>query len=76
VVSHLRLAVNNRGDGTYTAHYCTLPSRIDPTIVACGFLGSGLRVFDVRDVRHPREVAYASTTDLGPAVAVSTAPEN
>jgi hypothetical protein len=69
-VSHLRLAVNNRNDNTYTAHYCTLPSRIDPAIVACGFLGSGLRVFDVRDVAHPREVAYANVTDLPPGTSV------
>jgi hypothetical protein len=70
VISHLRLAVNNRRDGTYTTHYCTLPSRVDPAIVACGFLGSGLRVFDIRDVRRPKEVAYANATDLGPGVAL------
>ena len=70
VVSHLRLAVNNTNDGTYAAHYCTLPSRIDPAIVACGFVGSGLRVFDVRNPRKPREVAYANTTDLQPGTPV------
>ena len=70
VVSHLRLAVNNTGDGTYAAHYCSLPSRIDPAIIACGFVGSGLRVFDVRNPLEPREVAYANTTDLAPGLAV------
>jgi hypothetical protein len=68
VVSNLRLAVN-KGDETedpgddqafqgYQGHYCTLPSRVDPYIIACSFIMSGLRVFDIRDVKHPREVAY------------------
>jgi hypothetical protein len=70
VVSHLRLAVNNTGNGTYAAHYCTVPSRIDPAIIACGFVGSGLRVFDVRNPLKPREVAYANATDLPPGPSV------
>lgn len=72
VVSDLRLAVHqpehraeiagdpgaqNRLAG-YAAHYCDVPRRVDPAIVACSFIGSGLRVFDIRDPRHPREVAY------------------
>lgn len=72
VVSDLRLAVNNlsnyeqvKGDpnatsktGGYTAHYCAAPRRDDPGIVACSFIKSGLRVFDVREPRRPVEVAY------------------
>jgi hypothetical protein len=42
----------------YQAHYCSLPSRVDPYIIACSFIMSGLRVFDIRDVKHPIEVAY------------------
>ncbi len=68
VVSNLRLAVN-KGEQTadpgddqpfqgYQGHYCSLPSRVDPNIVACSFIMSGLRVFDIRDPKHPREVAY------------------
>jgi hypothetical protein len=72
VVSNLRLEVNQpevydelqgdpgNGDAArgYQAHYCTVPSRVDPNIVACSFIMSGLRVFDIRDVRNPREIAY------------------
>ena len=69
VVSHLRLEVNNNGEATedpgddqpfqgYQAHYCSLPSRVDPYIVACSFIMSGLRVFDIRDPANPREIAY------------------
>ena len=69
VVSTLRLEVNNNGETTedpgddgpfqgYQAHYCTLPSRVDPDVVACTFIMSGLRVFDIRDVENPREIAY------------------
>ncbi|HZI36737.1 MAG TPA: hypothetical protein VFF24_00420 [Acidimicrobiia bacterium] len=31
---------------------------MDPGIVACSFIASGLRVFDIRDPQHPREIAY------------------
>jgi hypothetical protein len=73
VVSNLRLEVNQRenhselvGDpGTlpnkafgYSAHYCAVPRQVDPAIVACSFMLSGLRVFDIRRPAHPREVAY------------------
>jgi hypothetical protein len=72
VVSNLRLQVNqpevydelqnDPGNGAtsrgYQAHYCTVPSRVDPNIVACSFIMSGLRVFDIRDVSHPKEIAY------------------
>jgi hypothetical protein len=44
--------------GGYTAHYCAVPKREDPGIVACSFVLSGLRVFDIRDPLHPRELAY------------------
>ena len=42
----------------YAGHYCNVPTRVDPTIVACSFILSGLRVFDITDVHHPVEVAY------------------
>lgn len=42
----------------YAAHYCNIPTRVDPTIVACSFIASGLRVFDITDVTKPREIAY------------------
>ena len=72
VVSDLRLEVHDPAvrpslagdpDGTsptggYAGHYCAVPQRVDPGIVACGFLASGLRVFDIRDPLRPREVAY------------------
>jgi len=72
VVSDLRLEVNqpeNRaavsGDpGTssfvqgYAGHYCNIPQRNEPGIVACSFIASGLRVFDIRDPEKPKELAY------------------
>ncbi|MFL6062827.1 MAG: LVIVD repeat-containing protein [Marmoricola sp.] len=44
--------------GGYAGHYCSVPTREDPRIAACSMIGSGLRVFDISDVRHPKEVAY------------------
>lgn len=73
VVSDIRLQVhqpwNRRGEQRkdpgaivpvqgYTAHYCSVPYRTDPKVVACSMNLSGLRVFDIRDLRNPREVAY------------------
>lgn len=42
----------------YAGHYCNVPQRTDPGIVACSMILSGLRVFDIRDPRNPREIAY------------------
>jgi len=72
VVSNLRLQVNQRenraaldGDaGTelpvqgYAGHYCGVPHELEPGIVACSFIASGLRVFDIRDPLAPKEIAY------------------
>jgi len=72
VISDLRLEVHqpeNRaliGDDPgaqipiqgYAGHYCNVPTRVDPTIVACSMILSGLRIFDIRDPHQPREVAY------------------
>ncbi|MEN3272691.1 MAG: hypothetical protein V7636_1452, partial [Actinomycetota bacterium] len=74
VVSNMRLQVHTpeaqAGDeksdpgegGTglqgYRAHYCGVPQRAEPGIVACSFIVSGLRVFDIRDPYKPVEIAY------------------
>lgn len=42
----------------YDSHYCTLDRPVDPTALACGWAQSGIRVFDVRDLSKPREIAY------------------
>jgi hypothetical protein len=42
----------------YEGHYCGVDDQENTTIVACGYFQSGLRVFDVRDPYHPKEIAY------------------
>ena len=42
----------------YAAHYCDVSTPKDPTVVACSFIASGLRVFDISDVTKPKEIAY------------------
>ncbi len=42
----------------YAGHYCNVPKRTDPGIVACSMILSGLRVFDIRDPKNPKEIAY------------------
>lgn len=48
------------GDGLfgYESHYCTIDRPKDPTAMACGYVQSGIRVFDVRTPSRPREIAY------------------
>ena len=63
----------------YAGHYCNVPSRVDPGIVACSFILSGLRVFDIRDPRRPREIAYYNAPvdpRIVPPVGVSPPPSN
>jgi hypothetical protein len=42
----------------YAGHYCNVPRRNDPEILACSMIASGLRIFDIRDPANPREMAY------------------
>ncbi|WP_133176539.1 hypothetical protein [Nocardioides currus] len=42
----------------YAGHYCSVPTRDEPRIAGCSMIASGLRLFDISDVEHPREVAY------------------
>jgi hypothetical protein len=72
VVSNLRLEVHQKekraaiaGDygaanptQGYAGHYCNVPQAKDPGIVACSMILSGLRVFDIRDPKNPKEIAY------------------
>lgn len=72
VVANLRLQINQPADHAtaaldpgafspvqgYAAHYCNLPSRVNPKIVACSFIASGLRVFHISNLTHPKEIAY------------------
>jgi len=42
----------------YSTERCA-PARPDnPTMLACGSRGTGTRVYDVRDILHPKEIAY------------------
>ena len=58
----------------YDSHYCSTDRTHDPTIAACASFGSGIRVYDIRDPRAPKEIAYFNpgTTD-SPAGAVANA---
>lgn len=39
-------------------HYCAVPTQVNPQLLACSTTSSGLRVFNISDPTHPREVAY------------------
>ena len=86
VVSELRLQVHDPAYRTdevladpgasspvqgYAAHYCSVPTRRDPQIAACSMIASGLRLFDISDVAHPREVGYFNMPAPGGGWAMS-----
>ena len=72
VVSNLRLEVNQPAEHEaaagdpgatspvqgYAAHYCNIPTRVDPKIVACSFIASGLRAVRHQRPVHPKEIGY------------------
>jgi hypothetical protein len=63
----------------YAGHYCNVPTRVDPAIVACSMILSGLRVFDIRDPAHPHEIAYFNapvTPRIIPPAGVNPPPSN
>jgi hypothetical protein len=93
VISNLRLQVhqpenfpalaNDNGQQNpvqgYAGHYCNVPKQVDPGIVACSMILSGLRVFDIRDPRDPREIAYYNapvTPRILPAAGIVPPPSN
>lgn len=71
VVSHLRLEIQlpehratrtrelaGTGAFGYESHYCTPNRDHNPSLMACSFFQSGVRVFDITNPLAPREVAY------------------
>jgi hypothetical protein len=71
IVSRLQLEVNQPSNCrqvlpdlvglsgfTYDSHYCSADDPASATTLACAFFESGIRVFDIRDPRRPREIAY------------------
>ena len=57
--------ISGNGLWGYEAHYCNVDQLPSPTALACGFVQSGIRVFDLRDVRSPREIAYFNPPAVG-----------
>jgi hypothetical protein len=46
------------GPLVYNCERCNVDRANNPTLLACGYQNAGLRVFDIRDPQHPKEIAY------------------
>jgi hypothetical protein len=48
------------GDGTtnYSEETCVADNPNNARMLACSFQNAGLRIFDIRDLHHPKEIAY------------------
>jgi len=42
----------------YNFHYCNIDKEENPNLLACSAFEQGLRLFDIRDPSHPKEIAY------------------
>jgi hypothetical protein len=42
----------------YDVHMCSVDNRDNATTLACGYFSSGIRVYDIRDPRNIKEIAY------------------
>jgi hypothetical protein len=46
------------GGFIYDVHHCSVDNRDNATTLACGYFQSGIRVYDIRDPRNIKEIAY------------------
>jgi hypothetical protein len=56
------------GTTNYSEERCVPNDQMNTTMLACSFQNAGLRVFDVRDPYHPREIAYYKPPAVGTEV--------
>jgi hypothetical protein len=52
----------------YLPMTCDVDNYQDAKMMACAYGEAGVRVFDIRDVKHPREIAYYKPAAAGSAV--------
>jgi hypothetical protein len=52
------IAANVGGGFLNDVHHCSVDNRDNATTLACGYFKNGIRVYDIRDPQHIKEIAY------------------
>jgi hypothetical protein len=70
--------VDVKGNGAfgYDAHYCSIDSPVDPTMLACSYWASGVRLFDITDLMNPKELGYFNPPGQTPLLSQGKLPNS
>lgn len=71
-----KIDVAGNGAFGYDAHYCNVDAPVNPTLLACSYWASGVRLFDISDLMNPRELAYYNPPGQTPLLSKAGLPNS
>jgi len=71
-----KVDVQGNGAFGYDAHYCNVDTPVDPTMLACSYWASGVRLFDIRNLHDPKELGYYNPPGQTPLLSKAGLPNS